>query len=42
MSNPAEDEHEPYVHAEPEDENADELAGEAVDDPTVAAEDEVF
>jgi hypothetical protein len=32
----------PPVLAVTEDENADELVGEAVDDPTVAAEDEVF
>jgi len=41
MSNPAEED-EFYVLAEPEDVDADTLAGEEVPDPTVAGEDEVF
>jgi hypothetical protein len=39
MSNPAE-ETTPEVEAQPEDLDADDLAGEEVDDPTVAGEDE--
>lgn len=39
MSNPAEEPDLPEVAAEPEDIDPDSLAGEEVDDPTVAEED---